>query len=401
MTVATLRWVWVDGGSFLSEEDGDMTIKTGRHAYLFCMMGRGIPLWNYYWNYRTKRNSRLGLWFKLLGEYDSWWYCNSYDDSMKISHRSIEVLANIIIGDRKWTPYRGLSSLCDFFRYFGEDDHYMESEDDFIMHECEVDYNLRRLQYTRKKLIKFNGKEELKEIIANAFNFFDEDRCYPVEAAKFFNRTLSRDGHQLIMKHKAVRKVEGQDYELLPYFEIEPVRDGIITPGKLIALNHSELNEHIEKATNKIKSGDLSGAITNCYTLTEGLLKKILRDAGVDFKKTEGNIQKLYTLARGPLNLNPADRSISAPLKSVLASMQKLISGVYEISNKAGDRHSRPEPDPQRCNPAAHEAKLVVNMTFAFCEFLIESRDYEETKRVGAENSIPSKLETVELDWWE
>ena len=54
-----------------------------------------------------------------------------------------------------------------------------------------------------------------------------------------------------------------------------------------------------------------------------------------------------------------------------LHPFQKLVSGIYEVSNKASDRHAR------RYNPAAHHAKLAVNAAFVLCEFLVESRDYQ------------------------
>jgi len=103
-------------------------------------------------------------------------------------------------------------------------------------------------------------------------------------------------------------------------------------------------------------------------------LKLILREAGVAFKETEGDIRSLYKIARGPLNLNPGGESIASPLKPILDGFQKLISGLFEISNKASDRHAR------RYNPAAHHAKLAVNAAFTLCEFLIESRDYQRSR---------------------
>ena len=104
------------------------------------------------------------------------------------------------------------------------------------------------------------------------------------------------------------------------------------------------------------------------------MLKLILREAGVAFNKNEGDIRALYKLVREPLNLNPAGEGIATPLKPILDGFQKLLSGLYEISNKASDRHAR------RYNPAAHHAKLAVNAAFALCEFLVESRDYQGSR---------------------
>ena len=120
----------------------------------------------------------------------------------------------------------------------------------------------------------------------------------------------------------------------------------------------------------------MRGAIASSYTLTEHLLKLILREAGIAFNENEGDIRSLYKLVREPLNLNPGTEGIAAPLKPILDGLQKLVSGLFEVSNKASDRHA------QRYNPAAHHAKVAVNAAFALCEFLVASRDYQRTQDV-------------------
>ena len=103
-------------------------------------------------------------------------------------------------------------------------------------------------------------------------------------------------------------------------------------------------------------------------------MKLILREAGVAFNENEGDIRALYRLVREPLRLDPAGDDIAAPFKPILDGLQKLVSGLFEVSNKASDRHAR------RYNPAAHHAKLAVHATFALCEFLVASRDYQRTR---------------------
>ena len=59
-------------------------------------------------------------------------------------------------------------------------------------------------------------------------------------------------------------------------------------------------NEQISTANKRIATGDLAGAIASSYTLTEHLLKLILREAGVAFNENEGDIRALYKLVREP-----------------------------------------------------------------------------------------------------
>ena len=211
----------------------------------------------------------------------------------------------------------------------------------------------------------------MEKVIPAAFDFFGEDGFNPEEQAEAFNRLLVRDGFRLVIEYRS-GWMEGNKYvEADPYFETQPLSPAAIVPEGLAAISHNAVNEQVTKANKRIATGDFAGAIASSYTLTEHLLKLILREAGVAFNENEGDIRALYRLVREPLNLNPADEGIAAPLKPILDGFQKLVSGLYELSNKASDRHAR------RYNPAAHHAKLAVNAAFAFCEFLVESRDYQ------------------------
>ena len=287
---------------------------------------------------------------------------------MRISAKTMERLTEIITGNTEKSPYRSGPQLIEFFRDFGERDLYGK---DFPA----------RAYYVQEKLNKFNGTETMEEIISAAFDFFGEDEFNPEEQAAAFNHLLVRDGYRLAIEYRS-GWMEGDRYvEANPYFETQPLSVAAIVPEGLAAISYNAVNEQITKANKRIATGDFAGAIASSYTLTEHLLKLILREAGVAFNENEGDIRALYKLVREPLNLNPAGEGIATPLKPILDGFQKLVSGLYEISNKASDRHAR------RYNPAAHHAKLALNAAFALCEFLVESRDYQG--RRDARSSYP------------
>lgn len=145
------------------------------------------------------------------------------------------------------------------------------------------------------------------------------------------------------------------------------------TPS-LVALSHESVSEHIEKCRAKIVAGDAAGAITNAYSLVEAFLKQILREKGVSFKENEGDIRSLYNCAADALNLNPKGEHLESHLKTILQGLKSLVIGLYEVANKASDRHAR------RYNPAPHHAKLAVNTALTLCEFLLDSLAYQQTK---------------------
>jgi len=148
-----------------------------------------------------------------------------------------------------------------------------------------------------------------------------------------------------------------------------------------LALTEDSITEHLEKARAKIETGDHSGAIASAYTLVEEFLKELLRKSNTPFNVNEGDVRALYKLVAMPLNLDPKGDHLEKYLKSIIDGLQRQIGGLYEVANKASDRHAR------RYNPAKHHAKLAVNTAFTLCEFLLESYEYQqrrgETRRIS------------------
>lgn len=138
------------------------------------------------------------------------------------------------------------------------------------------------------------------------------------------------------------------------------------------ALVSKALIEPIKKADKKLAEGDYDGAITNCYTLVEELLKELLRKTDTSYSQDEGDIGKLYKKLSDRLNLNPKGENLESYLQSILRGLQQQIDGLYHLANKAGDRHSK------RYKPSKHHAQLAVNVALTLCQFLLESYEYEK-----------------------
>jgi hypothetical protein len=172
-------------------------------------------------------------------------------------------------------------------------------------------------------------------------------------------RRMARDGFQY---------VDGR-------FSTNVLNAAVVHAPTLVQLTEESIQEHVAKARQKIAGGDAAGAITNAYTLVEVFLKQLLRDTKTPFNENEGNIRVLYKLLEGPLNLSPIGESLEAYLKAILSGLSNQVIGLYEIANKASDRHKR------RYNPAPHHARLAVNVAFTLCEFLLESRQYQQSRK--------------------
>ncbi|MGV2067028.1 abortive infection family protein [Agrobacterium sp. 22-226-1] len=286
---------------------------------------------------------------------------------MNISHRTITALAEIITGDgprgsaTKLSPYRTLGKITDFFRDFGERDLHPSSGAP------------SRFAYTKEKLEKFNGTEQMNRIICNALDFWGEDGLDPQHAGAHLNTFLKRDGYEVVVEERYLR-MAGDTAETEPYFVVRSLRSAIVASPSLIKLSEESITEHIAKARQKIEAGDHAGAIASAYTLVEEFLKQLLRKTGTAFNENEGDIRALYKLLAEPLHLVPKNDSLESYLKAILEGLQRQIGGLFELANKASDRHAR------KYNPAPHHARLAVNVAFTLCEFLLESYEYQQKR---------------------
>lgn len=150
-----------------------------------------------------------------------------------------------------------------------------------------------------------------------------------------------------------------------------------IEPVGVLGLSEASVDEHIQKAREKIEAGDFAGAISSAYTFVEDFLKTLLKKVGVQHNPDEGDIRSLYALVANPLNLNPGGESLESHLKPIVQGLKGQVAGLFAVANKAGDRHAR------RYNPARHHATLAVNSAFTVCEFLLGSFEYQRKKLEG------------------
>lgn len=171
-----------------------------------------------------------------------------------------------------------------------------------------------------------------------------------------------------------LRRMEGDGFRYENGRFVAGPNAAIVHVPSLVQLSEESIQEHVEKARQKVSHGDSAGAIANAYTLVEEFLKQLLRRTGMTFNESEGDIRALYKSVCIPLHLDPKGESLEGYLKAILEGLLRQISGLFEVANKASDRHAR------RYNPAPHHARLAVNAAFTLCEFLLESFEYQQKK---------------------
>lgn len=299
---------------------------------------------------------------------------------MRLSERTIKALQKVINGDEDFEHAiyrRSGSMLVDFFNNFGSNDVYGPGFPS-------------RWDYTRRCIRSFNGTNTIKEIIESSVNPSD-DEMYQLISPKlslekiektvsYLNEFLASDGYTLkLEKGETTYRVFRSDEHIIATEQLTTLSTEKLTTlstEKLTTLPHEFINDQIRKINEKLDKRDYDGAITNARSLVEAVQEEIIRKAGAKVPKWDGNLMKLYKATKQTLNLDPSQKDLSDTLKQILTGLNSLVSGVSGLSNQMADRHFRPY------KPSRHHAKLAVNAAFTFCEFLLESHEYQQKQEL-------------------
>ena len=280
---------------------------------------------------------------------------------MIISEKTIKALQEVINGDGVLGEYRSGPVLVNFFNEFGRNDKYGKGFPS-------------RWEYTTECLRSFNDSDELKDIIESVVDPRDYISPEDISSSEtsqepqldkivdYLNKFLAYDGYRL-------KKDETRNR-----CEVVRLDGGIVPNENLDTLSDEFINDQIRKARDKLAQDDYDGAITNVRSLVEAFQEEIIRRSGAEVPKYDGDLLKLYKKTKQVLNLDPSEQP-SDILKQILTGLNSIVSGLSGISNKMGDRHSR------TYKPSRHHAKLAINAAFTFCEFLLDSYEYQKERK--------------------
>ena len=286
---------------------------------------------------------------------------------MKLSERTIKARQEVINGDFEHAMYRSGPMLVDFFNDFGRNDVYRSGFPS-------------RKDYTKECIRSFNDTNTIKKIIESSVNPLDYEadpwetkpkspKLSLEKTVSYLNKFLAFDGYTL-------ERAEGETIYRVFRSDVHIIATEKLTTlftEKLTTLSHEFINDQIRKAKEKLAKGDYDGAITNARSLVEAMQKEIISKSGAEVPKWDGNLMKLYKATQQTLNLDPS-KDLSNTLKQVLTGLISLVSGVAGLSNKMADRHSR------SYKPTRRHAKLAFNAAVTFCEFLLDTYEYEQNQ---------------------
>lgn len=270
---------------------------------------------------------------------------------MKISNKITEQLGKLIAGDTGCAPYLTGPKLVDFYNDCGFDDVYGEGFPS-------------RWRFSKDKIIESNGTPRLKRILEDFVDprRFGGDESLVDKIVGEINQLIKYDGFALIKKGNI--------------FKIADIQGNFIEPEAVAAIGHEFVREQIEKCQQKISNNDFNGAITNARTLCEAVLIHIIETIDKSEIKNDGNLLNLWTKAKKALKLDLKKDEIPDFVFQILSGLDTTINGLAGLSNNAGDRHAN------KFKTKRHHAKLAVNSTMTFCDFLIDVLNEKKEKYV-------------------
>jgi len=260
---------------------------------------------------------------------------------VKISNKVTEQLGKLIAGDTGSAPYLTGPKLVTFYNECGFEDIYAEGFPS-------------RWRYSTDKIVKSNGTPRLKKILEEFVDprRFGGDEQLADKIVNEINQLIKYDGFALIKK--------GETYK------VAYIQGNFIEPEAVSTIGHEFVSEQIEKCQQKIATDDFNGAITNARTLCEAVLIHIIETIEKTEIKNDGNVINLWTRAKKALKLDLKKDEIPDFLFQILSGLDTTVNGLAGLSNNAGDRHAN------KFNTKRHHAKLAVNSTMTFCDFLID-----------------------------
>ena len=243
-----------------------------------------------------------------------------------------------------------LVEICNEFglpKKYGSDSRwvYLDELFEYVIKRNRCDDLLRYLLNRDKfiDLLKLKSPEE----ISSAYE-------YIVQAViDKINVILYMGGHEL-------QCVQGH------YYIVETGKTPIIEAPNIKLINVSYVQGLRERCTEDFISGNYDSVITKSRTVIEEVLIYILEQNQVEVE-SKGDINKIYNQVKAIYNMRQ-DKGYDGRVNSLLSGLEKIVQSVAEMRNVNSDAHG---VGSKRIVIKEREARLVMNSTVTFCEYIL------------------------------
>jgi len=152
------------------------------------------------------------------------------------------------------------------------------------------------------------------------------------------------------------------------------------------------IREQLKKCDEKIVKKDYDGAISSSRSLVEGVIADIYERIIGERMEKSGSLIDDFKKIKGLLNLSE-DKYSNDNIKAILRSFITILDSVDSLSNKMGDRHRR------LIEPMDHHARLCVNSSKIFCDFLYDTLNYQFQTKENLFEGLVSAINSEKRFW--
>ncbi len=260
---------------------------------------------------------------------------------MRVKDATLKFIRDTITGDGQISPYKSGPLLVEFFNKFGFSDTYGRGFPS-------------RWQFAQERLEILNEEGRIDEVLKyylDPINWVDKEAELDTIVKKL-NKYLKHDGYKVIID---------EDRGVL----IVDIKKTLATPKVPKQLTQESINEWLDKCSNRINSGDYSGAITAARSLLETFLLSVYSQIKGEEYKFNGDLPKLFKEVLKILGYTVTP-DLPGSTKKILNGLHTTVNGISELSNELGDRHGKSDFK----EVPKEYAELFVNATVVIINFI-------------------------------
>ena len=183
-----------------------------------------------------------------------------------------------------------------------------------------------------------------------------------VKAIAFINDSIKMSKHELSF-------IDGH------FYIVETGKVPVIETPKLNANSLPYVQGLRDRCKEDLLSGKYDSVITKSRTMMEEVLVKILEDNNVheiakgDLIRQYNQVKNLYGMQR--------NRGFDGRVNTLLGGLESIVQSVAAMRNANSDAHG---VGSRRINIRESEARLVMNSSITFCEYIISNHGKQATE---------------------
>lgn len=160
------------------------------------------------------------------------------------------------------------------------------------------------------------------------------------------------------------------------FYVVEAGKKPIIITQQLDKFSSDYVAGLRDRCKEDLINGNYDSVVTKSRTMIEETLTHIMEKAKQDGLTTDdpdhsGNLGRLYNQVKTLRNMRQLQTN-DVRVNELLGGLEKIVNSIASMRNTASDAHGVGQ---KRININAREARLVMNCSMAFCEYLVAGKN--------------------------